>query len=464
MNADTIKYKIEDRSDFTKYIFDFILNIIGLKGKENHGNNGNNVDIYYGSKQPSPNCGVVIRENKSDIVWKELTKGCITSSDIEGIIPFDIVNAIGFFLNDEGNKNIAKEAHDIHDRLIFNKSFQYNRNMANFPIINLYIMFLKSLFERRNSSLSSLPLWPCGKKCVIGLSHDVDRPDKYARLKTPFFNKNVNFKYNLFNILGKAKAIMRLLNRKPNDFWLFEEIMDIEEKFGFKSTFFFASMNQFGEWGSLYDVRYDINSPKFMKVLKETATRGWEIGLHASYNAYLDSNRFSIEKERLTEILGSEVKGLRHHYWHMGRDIEKTLEMHERAGFEYDSSVAFNEQLGFRRNLAFPYYPWNETSARPIQVIQLPVFCMDGGLFYPPIEVNDAAKKIKTYIRTIKQYGGIGIIDWHVKTSYPKNTEYWNRGKTYIKILEYLSTDSEIWVTNLSDITSWLKKREQILS
>ena len=66
-----------------------------------------------------------------------------------------------------------------------------------------------------------------------------------------------------------------------------------------------------------------------------------------------------------------------HHYWHMGKNIDKTLEMHEYADFEYDSSIAYNEEIGFRRNVAYPYYPWIESMNRSLNILQLPVFCMD---------------------------------------------------------------------------------------
>jgi len=431
MNINLVRYKIEDRADFTRYIFDFILSTIGVAGKEFK---NNDVDIYYGNPQSHLNHAIVIKPNKTDIVWEELIKGDISPEDIDGIIPFDIVNAIGFFLKDDGNKNLPSEYYDIHDRLIFEKSFQNRANIAKYPIVNLYIAFLKSLFERI-CSISGLPLWPNGKKCAIGLSHDADYPDKYAILGAPFFNRNANLKNNLFIILRKANARRkRLFDRNTDDYWLFQEIMDAEEKLGLKSTFFFAAMNQFGEWGSIYDVDYDIVKPKYIEAFQEIKRRRFEIALHVGYNAYLHSSRFSHEKQKLSETAGFEVKGLRHHFWHLGR------------------------------NIALPFHPWNEAVKRPIKTIQLPIFCMDGCLFEHPIEVQEVVEKVKSYLEIIKQYGGIGVIDWHVRTSYPKNTEYQDWGKAYLNIIEHLAADKEIWATNLVEISSWLKEREEILS
>ena len=62
--------------------------------------------------------------------------------------------------------------------------------------------------------------------------------------------------------------------------------------------------------------------------------RGFEIGLHASYNAYRSADHFAEERSLLAKAAASQVNGLRHHFWHMGRDIEHTLSYHEQAGFQ----------------------------------------------------------------------------------------------------------------------------------
>ena len=183
--------------------------------------------------------------------------------------------------------------------------------------------------------------------------------------------------------------------------------------------------------------------------------------MHASYNAQRDLNFFIQEKQKLELVSNYNVKGLRHHYWHMTRNEDQTLKMHESSGFEYDSSMAFNDGLGFRKNIAYAFFPWNKEAIRRLDTLQLPVFCMDGNLFYGDINCEDAVATIKTYIELIKSYEGVGIIDWHVRSSYPKNAEYSEWGKAYVKIIEYLASDSEIWTTNLYAIASWLIKQEK---
>lgn len=457
-----INYKIEKSTALIHYVFDFIFDVIGVIG-ESVNSDVERFDVFYGIHSAPETCNITIVRNDSDIIWEDLVNSNVTPESVGSLIPFDLIHAIGVFLTDQVNNIAPVGAYDEHERLRYDQSFQVRQKVARIPLVNSYVNFLKSLFEKK-LSIRPLALWPEGKMYAIGLSHDVDMPDKYAIFGAPYFSQNLNLKTNILNSLKRVKdVVVRKFDRDPDNFWLFNEIIKSEDNFGFKSTFFFASINRFGDWGTGWDVLYDLRAPKFQEVFAEIRAYDFEIGLHASYGAYQAGKRFVIEKQNLSALSGSEVKGLRHHFWHMGRDVENTQEMHAQAGFEYDSSIAFNEHLGFRRNLALPYHPWSTVNSHAITTIQLPVFCMDGHLFYRPTKFEDTLIHFKSYIDTIKQIGGLGVIDWHVRTSYPKSPKFINWGKTYLKILEYLSADREVWVTNLSEINSWLKKRRQLL-
>jgi len=455
---------MEKESPLKQHVFDFLCNIAGVRAEKCDSNSDRNQsDIYYGNN-PSANCKIVILENAADVIWKHLIERKISENDTNRFVKFDIINAISLLITDEVNKNQPDVAYDNHERLICSRSFQSRENIANIPIVNFYVDYFKRLLECK-LFMEGIPLWPGAKKCAIGLSHDVDVPDRYAVLKPPLFPKNKDFKWHLIMSLKRTKAIMEYMSGKdPDDYWLFENIMQEEAKYGFKSTFFFASVNQFDEWGTIFDIAYNIQDSKFAKTFKNITDRCFEIGLHASYNAYLSEDYFIFEKEKLENIAGVKVDGLRHHCWHMGKDPLGTLRMHEKTGFEYDTSLAFNDdEMGFRRNVAFPYYPWDPVNRCAINVFQLPVFCMDGNLLFVPREDDVAIQKLKDYIGVIKQTGGLGVIDWHVRASFPKNSKYLNWGETYIKLLEHLSNDDEIWVTSLGEVNSWLRKRNKLI-
>lgn len=445
----------------TQYVFGFIFDTLGVVGEDATNDAApRDVDVYYGNGTAPEECRIVIRENKNDLIWPDILHEKVSENDFDRLIPFDVIHAVGAFLTDEVNKNLPPHAYDNHGRLKYDHSYQAKNQFRNVPIVNVYVMFLRALLKRK-LSVEGAPMWPDGKRYAIGLSHDVDIPEKYGMLKAPWRSKNLGLRADVLNNLKRLKdGAMKAMDRDPDNFWLFEEIMNAEEQFGFQSTFFFATANQFGEWGSKYDVYYDVAAYNFEESFCRMVDRGFEVGLHASYNAHMNTDRFALEKERLEKYCGTKVKGLRHHFWHMGNQVESALIMHEQVGFEYDSSIAFNDQMGFRRNVAFPYNPWNQNGGRAIKTTQLPVFCMDGNLFYQPIAVEEAVKNIVGYIEIIKKFEGIGVIDWHVRTSYPANVEFQNWGMAYLELLDYLSGDSTVWVSSLDELDAWLRNRK----
>ena len=156
------------------------------------------------------------------------------------------------------------------------------------------------------------------------------------------------------------------IKKDDNSHWAFDEIMDIESKHGFTSTFFFAARNKLDQHANYkYDVPYNIEDVEFIRLLENMNNRKFEIGLHISYFAKKDVKYIIEEKIKLERIAGRSILGARHHFWQIGENEERTLEMHVNAGLKYDSSIAFNDTPGYRRNVALAFYPFNkETQTR----------------------------------------------------------------------------------------------------
>lgn len=455
----TICYQLETESILDQYVFEFIFNILGYPAKKVT----KNPDIYYGTK-PLKDCLVMIKPNQGDLIWHELVENYPKLPKTSGQIPFDLIHALGAFLTDKVNQDLPEDSFDSDQLLIFAKSFQATNQIAEFPIVNLYMDFLRNVFKTAFQS-SGLPLWPDGFKAAIALSHDVDSPDKYAILVAPLVLKNRSLKENLYFNYKRFKAwLNRIKDPTPNDYWLFSQIMTEEAKYGFSSTFFTCSVNRFESYGTSHDVLYNIRTLNFQKAFEQIINNQAEIGLHTSYNACNDPGRFMLEKKRLEELAQTKVYGSRHHYWHLGKNPNQTFMSQVKAGLEYDSSLAFNEAMGFRRNIALPYYLWDSDHNLPSQLLELPVFLMDGNIFtHKGANTVKAMKQISQYISLIKATNGFGAVDWHVRTSYPANETYREWGKCYVKLLAYLAEDGEIWSTNLRQIQVWLEKRNKKL-
>ena len=71
--------------------------------------------------------------------------------------------------------------------------------------------------------------------------------------------------------------------------------MDLEEKYGAKSTFFFMAENR-GEQEYFYNIE-DLE-PEISRIIN----RGWEVGLHGGHTTYLNAQEMRAKKERLEKV------------------------------------------------------------------------------------------------------------------------------------------------------------------
>lgn len=451
-------YFIESPTELHRHVFRWLLFLLGAEGKEAAEASDPGIVIYYGDEPPKGTAYplVILRGNDS-VTGEPPRETDVEITDRGAVLSYDLIESLAALLSDHINAGRPDSSLDEHQRLRFDASFRPDLQLTAAPLANACVRHLAALLERF-ANITPTPLWPEGKKCVIALSHDVDDPDKYAPLRAPLYAAAHGPAWNARHALSRLKLWTRSLrDPEPDNFWLFDRVMDAEAAYGFRSTFFFASRSRYDAGSSILDVPYDLSDPRFQSVFDRMRRDGFGIGLHASYRAFEAVERFTEEKDRLEALAGADVAGLRHHYWHLGPQPERTLEYHETAGFEYDSSLGFNDRMGFRRHIALPWFPWSEQAGRGLDVMQLPTFCMDGNLFYRPIEIDAALNQIADAVAIIKACGGIGSVDWHVRTSFPGNPEFRNWGEAYVRLLEMLAFDREIWVTSLEEVNQWMR-------
>jgi hypothetical protein len=417
--------------------------------------------VVYGNSAPVGPRGISITDRPGDVLWPDIIDGATDVSIPDGHVPFDLVRAIGALLRDEVHDGLGTDTLDPHGRLTYASSMPARAGYGDRPIVNLYIAFLGRLLRER-LGLIGRPRWPVGKIAAIGLSHDVDMPDRYAFLESSARPWRLRRSPRTYLRTSVRLARARLRDPRPDDYWLFDQVAESERRSGFSSTFFFATVPFHREEGAPQDVAYDVGRPAFRKVLRSLRESGFEIGLHASYRAYELPARLATERARMSEVADADIRGVRHHYWHLGPDIARTLRGHEQAGFAYDSSLAFNDHVGFRRSVALPFPPFDAVLGRPLRTLQLPTFCMDGNLFYKSADVDAAVVAVSGLIDRIADTGGFGAIDWHIQTSFPGNPEYFAWGTAYQQILGLLAARRDIWTTSLGSAAAWARERSAL--
>jgi hypothetical protein len=130
----------------------------------------------------------------------------------------------------------------------------------------------------------------------------------------------------------------------------------------------------------------------------------------------------------------------------------------------YDSSIAFNDAPGYRRSIALPYLLFDKKLNQAINIMEIPTFMMDSNfMLNPEFGQEEAFDQAKHYIDQFHAIGGVGAIDWHVRTSSTNSSRFRKWGEVYLQILEYLSKQEGIWVTNFETFQRWMIKRNETL-
>lgn len=336
---------------------------------------------------------------------------------------------------------------DKWGRFNHNYSFLVKNKSDQSPIIDELI--LDVIYQL---GLENRIIWPENKKAAVCLTHDVDSFDgtSYLWLRKAFWLatslKNF-FKCRFDESKNWLQKINRWNNITKDPIFAFDRWMELEDDYGFRSTFYFMALKHtLSKEGRLYSYK----DPKFRKVLKELSDGDWEIGLHGAYYSHLKWEYLKEQKRHLEEILNDEVLGCRHHFLRVR--YPKSWLIYEKAGFKYCSNVGWDSgENGFRAGTCFPYQPICGENNEKIELWEIPFQLMDSN----KIENPDAYINLfLNYLEKVKKVGGCLVLNFH-QEHFDEN-EAPGVNVTYKKILNILSEDNQIFVTTMNDLYHYM--------
>lgn len=274
--------------------------------------------------------------------------------------------------------------------------------------------------------------YPDGAPFAVCLTHDID--SIYQSILAKGMNIYRSFKKRDFS--GILRYTGQIRSRKI-PLCNFTQIMDLEEKYGAKSTFFFMAETP-GECDYAYDI--EDAAPEIGNIID----RGWEVGLHGGHTAYLNPQEMKEKKERLEKVTGKPVIGYRNHYLRFR--VPDTWEYLSQAGFLYDTTLGYADCAGFRNGMCHPFRPFNLNTGKEIDIMEIPLVVMDGTFpHYMRIPIDRAWVMIKQLIDRVEVCHGVMTILWH-------NTFMEGEGmRVYEKLLQY-SQERGAWMTNAASL------------
>ncbi len=230
--------------------------------------------------------------------------------------------------------------------------------------------------------------------------------------------------------------------REP--YWNFEKVAQLEEALGWRSGFYVVPFGTHPR-----DPPYTLAA--LGTTLRALRQRGWEIGVHGSYESFDRPDLLASQKGKLEEILGGPAPGVRQHFIHF--DAPRTWEYQERAGFLYDSTLAARDRAGFRTGFCHPYAPGG-------RILEIPLVVMDGQLFwYEKLDPDRAYARTRALLETVAKVHGVATLNWHQHTmdelSFPG---WWD-------VLRRCLTDlarTDAWFARGVDLATWWNRRSAI--
>lgn len=366
-----------------------------------------------------------------------------------------------------GDRALARIGYDLFAEIRTVLTSGQPPKYAAIPTLELHIDLLRSLIINCGIPLVEIPAVPDGYRLIACLTHDIDHPSlrqhrwdhtMWGFLYRATLGSFVNVMrgrmslHNFFTNYVAALKLPLILSGLAKDPWMdfANRYLEIEESV--PSTFFVipfkncAGAASNGPAPARRGARYAAQD--IASTIGKLLAAGCEVGLHG-IDAWLDSSAGRKELEQVRRLTGKAEIGVRMHWLYYGQQSPQILES---VGAAYDSTMGYNETVGYRAGTTQVYKPLGAQ-----RLLELPLHVMDTALFYPGyLDLSPAAARtvLLRMMDDAVQYGGCLTVNWHDRSPAPERL--W--GASYLDLLQDLRFRGA-WFATASEAVSWFKKR-----
>lgn len=312
----------------------------------------------------------------------------------EGDIPFDLF-AASFYMLSRYEEYLPYKP-DIHGRFRAEDSIAFTHKFIELPVVE---MWAKLLADKLG------PPFPTGEYKQL-VTIDIDKAWKY---RNNTFIKTVSGLFLCFlklNYSGISERIAVLSGKRPDPFYTFPYLKQVEEKIDAQIQYFVL----LGRKG-----KYDNATPTRKKEFRELIYRLNEeknVGIHPSYTSNNSIDDLDKEYYKLTTLIKSTVLHSRQHY--LKFTFPYTFRDLINLGIRREYSMGWGSKVGFRAGISrpFPFYDLLEEKQRELYFV--PFAAMDRTLKdYMGLQPGQAAVKLRELQDEIKSIGGQFCLLWH---------------------------------------------------
>jgi hypothetical protein len=333
---------------------------------------------------------------------------------------------------------------------------------ASSPSLELHIEILRTTLLANGVPVIEIVPHPYGYPFAVCLTHDIDFISiRDHRLDHTFFG----FVYRVFrSLLDRPRRWARIrknfaalisvpavhLGLAP-DFWKpMPRYSRIEGNR--PSTYFFIPFrgrrgrHSDGPRGRYRAAPYDVSAHS--QALQELEDQGREVAVHG-IDAWCDREQGQDERRVIQGVTGRQQSGIRMHWLYFSDTSPRTL---EEAGYVYDSTLGFNQTIGFRNGTTQVFRPRGAST-----LLELPLNIQDTALFFPDrmhLSEDEALRRCRAIIADCARFGGVLTVNWHDRSLAPER----NWDEFYQTLLAELDRSTP-WFAQACQAVAWYDRR-----
>jgi hypothetical protein len=319
------------------------------------------------------------------------------SVDEKSILPFDVF-AASFYLISRYEEYFPHQK-DNHGRFLAKESLAYQNNFLETPLVNIWINKIVSTIEKTHPEFN----FPTRDFQYVST---IDIDNAFAYQHKGFIRT--------LGALGKAlvkgdnfsNRIKVLFGNSKDPYNTFDYQNKLHKKYNISPIYFFL----LGDYGT-NDKNISYNNKTFQKLIQSISDNN-KIGIHPSYASNSNSEKITIEINRLETISKKTIKRSRQHYLKL--NLPNTYNHLINNGIAEEHTMGYAELPGFRASICSPYFFYDLKKGEKTKLKIFPFSVMEATFqYYKNTTPENALKHIIELMQKVKSVNGTFISVWH---------------------------------------------------
>jgi len=337
-------------------------------------------------------------------------------------IDFDIFSGAFYLITQyEYYQSLSFDPHGRYDE---NSGIAYKNGFHNQPVIDIYAAYLWKALKTKYPDIRRKE-----NNFDYKITFDIDTPYLY-RCKSLFLSFGSLFKSIVKLKVQSALQQIKTLSGGKDPYDVYDYILERIPK---DKLLFFFLINR----NSTHDGRHTFKNKDYRRLIRKISQAGIEVGIHPSYNSFMNRDMIVSETRELEKIIEKQVDSSRMHF--LKYRLPQTFDYLQQAGISDDYTLCPIHDTGFKTFISMPYcwFDLEQNSETSLKIH--PTLAMDRSLEqYMHLSPMDALDKIKKLIDITYLHNGIFTILFH-NNSLSETSEWKGWKMVFENTIMYLS-------------------------